>query len=233
MLVSKKVMLMKLFLLVVLPEFQKSNKWSKISSMENYQILVLIQMKLLLMVLLFKVVFFAEKQKQIWFWLIPLLWVLVLKQLVELWPLLSLNKLLFPLKKVKLSPLIKINKKLLPFQSLKVKDHLLKITIFLVNLIWLVFHLLQEVFHKLKLLLKLMPMVLWMSELMILELDKKKMLLSPMKKVDFLKKKLSKCSKTLKNLLNKIKSIKKELTLETHLKVIFTLWEILSKIKKN
>jgi len=110
MLVSKRLILMKSSLLVVLLEFQRSNKWSKISSTEKNQTEVLTLMKLLLMVLLSKVVFFVVKLILISFLLIPLHWVLVLKLLVVLWLQLSQNKLLSQPKKVKLSQPIKITK---------------------------------------------------------------------------------------------------------------------------
>jgi hypothetical protein len=123
MLVSKRVTLMKSSLLVVLLEFQRSNKWSKISSTVKNQIEVLTLMKLLLMVLPSKVVFFVVKLILISSLLIPLHWVLVLKLLVVLWPQLYQNKLLSQPKKVKLSQLIKTTKNKLLFLYLKVKDH--------------------------------------------------------------------------------------------------------------
>jgi hypothetical protein len=55
-----------------------------------------------------------------------------------------------------------------------------------------------------------MLMVSYKSELKIKELINKKKLLLPMIKEDFLKKKLNKCSKMLKNSLNKIKFLKKK-----------------------
>ena len=51
---------------------------------------------------------------------------------------------------------------------------------------------------------------------------KKKTLLLQTKKVDFLKKKSSKCSEMLSNLPIKIEKPKKKLTPKTHLKVIST-----------
>jgi len=110
MLVSKRVILMKSSLLVVLLEFQRSNKWSKISSTVKNQIEVLTLMKLLLMVLPSKVVFFVVKPILISSLLIPLHWVLVLKLLVVSWPQLFQNKLLSQPKKVKLSQPIKTTK---------------------------------------------------------------------------------------------------------------------------
>jgi len=123
MLVSKRVILMKSSLLVVLLEFQRSNKWSKISSTVKNQIEVLTLMKLLLMVLPSKVVFFVVKPILISSLLIPLHWVLVLKLLVVSWPQLFQNKLLSQPKKVKLSQPIKTTKNKLLFLYLKVKDH--------------------------------------------------------------------------------------------------------------
>lgn len=123
MLVSKRVILMKSSLLVVPLEFQRSNKWSKISSTVKNQIEVLTLMKLLLMVLPFKVVFFVVKPILISSLLIPLLWVLVLKLLVVSWLQLFQNKLLSQPKKVKLSQPIKTTKNKLLFLYLKVKDH--------------------------------------------------------------------------------------------------------------
>jgi len=110
MLVSKRVILMKSSSLVDLLEFQRSNKWSKISSTVKNQIEVLTLMKLLLMVLLSKVVFFVVKLILISSLLIPLHWVLVLKLLVVSWLQLFQNKLLSQPKKVKLSQPIKTTK---------------------------------------------------------------------------------------------------------------------------
>ena len=95
------------------------------------------------------------------------------------------------------------------------------------------FHQPQEVSHKLKLPSKLMPMVLWMLKPQILVQVKQKMLSSQMKKEDFLKKKLSKCSKMLKLSQNKIEKPKNKLTQKTPLKVIFIQWEIQSKTQKS
>ena len=123
MLVSKNQILMRSYLLVVLLEFLKFNKWSKISSTVKNQIEVLTLMKLLLMVLPSKVVFFVVKLILISSLLIPLHWVLVLKLLVVSWLQLSQNKLLSQPKKVKLSQLIKITKNKSLFLFMKVKDH--------------------------------------------------------------------------------------------------------------
>jgi len=123
MLVSKRVILMKSSLLVVLLEFQRSNKWSKISSTVKNQIEVLTLMKLLLMVLPSKVVYFVVKPILISSLFIPLHWVLVLKLLVVSWLQLFQNKLLSQPKKVKLSQPIKTTKSKLLFLYLKVKDH--------------------------------------------------------------------------------------------------------------
>jgi len=67
-----------------------------------------------------------------------------------------------------------------------------------------------------------MPMVSYKSEPKIKELINKKKLLLLTIKEDFPKKKLNKCSKMLKNSLNKINSLKKKLIPKMLLNLTFT-----------
>ena len=152
MLRKRRVKLMILYLLVVVLEFQKYKKWSKSTLMVKNQIDTSTQMKLLLMVPLFRVLFYVVMILSIkisFYWMLfLLLW--VLRLLVVLWPKLYLEIRRFQPKNLKFLLHIKTIKKLLLFKSSKEKDHLQKTIINWVNLTLLVFHQLQEVLHRLK-----------------------------------------------------------------------------------
>lgn len=117
----------------------------------------------------------------------------------------------FPTKNLKpLPPMLIIN---LEYWSKFSKDNVkwLKTTIFLVNLIWMASHLLQEEFLKSKLHSKLMKTVSWMSLLLIKE--HQRMLKSPLPttKEDFLKIKSKDLLNKQKNIRMLIKKLEREL----------------------
>lgn len=120
---------MKLFWLVVHHVFQRLDKLLRNFSKEKIQIQVSIQMKLFVMVLPFKVVWFVVKNQNKQMNLLLLMqlhWVWVSKLLVVLWIKSFQRDHSFQPKNHKSSLHMLTTKQLLQLQCLKVKDHWLK-----------------------------------------------------------------------------------------------------------
>ena len=170
--------------------------------MEDLWINPLILMKLLLMVLPFKLLYLIKMKVNNWincyYWMLPhCLWVL---RLLVVWWLNWLRRIPpFLLRRNKPSPLIKTINQEFWFKFMKGKDQWLRIIICWVNSLWMESHLPQEEFLRLKWLLIWMPMVFWMFQPLISNLVINSKLLLQMIREDCLMKKSRDWLRRLKN----------------------------------